>query len=92
MKACINNQQIRHYNKGVLLEYLAGGLLVGAIFGLYFAIFIGQDIVEDDAYFTAQGLDQGTLLLAVPATGANRAAVERVLGLQHQFEVQPKSA
>lgn len=22
MKACINNQQIRHYNKGVLLEYL----------------------------------------------------------------------
>ena len=77
---------------GVLLEYLAGGLLVGAIFGFYFAIFIGQDIVEDDAYFTAQGLDKGTLLLAVPATGANRAAVERVLGLQHQFEVQPKSA
>lgn len=77
---------------GVLLEYLAGGLLVGAIFGLYFAIFIGQDIVEDDAYFTAQGLDKGTLLLAVPATAANRAEVERVLGLQHQFEVQPRPA
>jgi hypothetical protein len=77
---------------GVLLEYLVGGLLVGAIFGLYFSIFIGQDIVEDDAYFTAQSLDEGTLLVAVPATAANRAEVERVLGLQHQFEVQPKPA
>lgn len=77
---------------GVLLEYVAGGLLVGAIFGLYFGIFIGQDTVEDDAYFTAQSLDKGTLLVAVPATAANRAAVERVLGLQHQFEVQPKPA
>jgi hypothetical protein len=77
---------------GVLLEYLAGGLLVGAVFGLYFSIFIAQDIVEDDAYFTAQSLDQGSLLIAVPATAANRAEVERVLGLQHQFEVQPKPA
>lgn len=77
---------------GVLLEYVVGGLLVGAIFGLYFSIFIAQDIVEDDAYFTAQGLDKGTLLVAVPATAANRADVERVLGLQHQFEVQPKPA
>jgi hypothetical protein len=77
---------------GVLLEYVVGGMLVGAIFGLYFSIFIGQDIVEDDAYFTAQSLDKGTLLVAVPATAANRAEVERVLGLQHQFEVQPKPA
>ena len=75
---------------GVLLEYVVGGLIVGAIFGLYFSIFIGQDIVEDDAYFTAQSLDKGTLLVAVPATAANRAEIERVLGLQHQFEVQPK--
>lgn len=77
---------------GVLLEYVVGGLIVGAIFGLYFSIFIGQDIVEDDAYFTAQSLDRGTLLVAVPATSANRAEIERVLGLQHQFEVQPKPA
>ena len=77
---------------GVLLEYVVGGLIVGAIFGLYFSIFIGQDIVEDDAYFTAQSLDKGTLLVAVPATAANRAEIERVLGLQHQFEVQPKPA
>lgn len=77
---------------GVLLEYVIGGFLVGAIFGLYFSIFIGQDIVEDDAYFTAQSLDQGTLLVAVGANSANRAEIERVLGLQHQFEVQPKPA
>lgn len=77
---------------GVLLEYVVGGLIVGAIFGLYFSIFIGQDIVEDDAHFTAQSLDKGTLLVAVPATSANRAEIERVLGLQHQFEVQPKPA
>jgi hypothetical protein len=77
---------------GMLLEYLVGGALVGAIFGLYFSIFIGQDIVEDDAYFYEQSLENGRVLLAVPASAANRADVERVLGLQHQFEVQPQAA
>jgi hypothetical protein len=74
---------------GAVLEYLVGGALVGAIFGLYFSIFIGQDIVEDDAYLYEQSLENGRVLLAVGATAANRAAVERALGLQHQFEVQP---
>jgi hypothetical protein len=77
---------------GVLLEYLAGGALVGAIFGLYFSIFIGQDIVEDDAYFYEQSLENGRVLVAVPATPSNRADVERALGLQHQFEVKPQTA
>jgi hypothetical protein len=77
---------------GVLLEYLVGGALVGAIFGLYLSIFIGQDIVEDDAYFYEQSLENGRILLAVPATSANRADVEKVLGLQHQFEVKPQRA
>lgn len=77
---------------GVLIEYLIGGALVGAIFGLYFSIFIGQDIVEDDAYFYEQSLENGKVLVAVPATPTNRADVERVLGLQHQFEVKPQTA
>ncbi len=77
---------------GVLLEYLVGGALVGAIFGLYFSIFIGQDIVEDDAYFYEQSLENGKVLVAVPATPTNRADVEKVLGLQHQFEVKPQTA
>ena len=77
---------------GVLIEYLIGGALVGAIFGLYFSIFIGQDIVEDDAYFYEQSLENGKILVAVPATPTNRADVERVLGLQHQFEVKPQTA
>jgi uncharacterized protein (TIGR02284 family) len=76
---------------GVLLEYLVGGALVGAIFGLYFSIFIGQDIVEDDAYFYEQSLENGKVLIAVPATSNNRADVERALGLQHQFEVKPQT-
>jgi hypothetical protein len=77
---------------GVLIEYLVGGALVGAIFGLYFSIFIGQDIVEDDAYFYEQSLENGRVLVAVPATPTNRADVEKVLGLQHQFEVKPQTA
>lgn len=77
---------------GVLIEYLVGGALVGAIFGLYFSIFIGQDIVEDDAYFYEQSLENGKVLVAVPATPTNRADVEKVLGLQHQFEVKPQTA
>ncbi|MFN8466529.1 MAG: DUF2383 domain-containing protein [Caldilineaceae bacterium] len=77
---------------GVLIEYLVGGALVGAIFGLYFSIFIGQDIVEDDAYFYEQSLENGKVLVAVPATPTNRAEVEKVLGLQHQFEVKPQTA
>jgi hypothetical protein len=77
---------------GLLLEYLVGGALVGAIFGMYFSIFIGQDIVEDDAYFYEQSLENGRVLVAVPATSGNRADVERALGLQHQFEVQPQTA
>jgi uncharacterized protein (TIGR02284 family) len=77
---------------GVLLEYVIGGALVGAIFGLYFSIFIGQDIVEDDAYFYEQSLENGRVLVAVPATANNRPAVEQVLGLQHQFEVKPQAA
>ncbi len=75
---------------GVLLEYLVGGALVGAIFGLYFSIFIGQDIVEDDAYFYEQSLEKGKVLLAVPATSANRNAVEKALGLQDQVEIKPQ--
>lgn len=77
---------------GVLLEYMVGGALVGAIFGLYFGIFIGQDIVEDDAQFYEQSLENGKVLIAVPATPTNRADVEKVLGLQHQFEVKPQAA
>ncbi len=77
---------------GVLIEYLVGGALVGAIFGLYFSIFIGQDIVEDDAYFYEQSLENGKVLVAVPATPTNRADVEKALGLQHQFEVKPQTA
>jgi hypothetical protein len=77
---------------GVLVEYLLGGALVGAIFGLYFSIIIGQDIVEDDAYFYEQSLENGKVLVAVPATPTNRTDVEKVLGLQHQFEVKPQTA
>jgi uncharacterized protein (TIGR02284 family) len=76
---------------GVLVEYLIGGALVGAVFGLYFSIFIGQDIVEDDAYFYEQSLENGRVLIAVPATSSNRAAVEKAMGLQHQFEVKPQA-
>jgi len=83
------NGIIAHSPTGVLIEYLVGGAFVGAIFGLYFGIFIGQDIVEDDAYFYEQSLENGKMLVAVPATPANRPDVERVLGLQHQFEVKP---
>lgn len=77
---------------GVLLEYLLGGALVGAVFGLYFSIFIGQDIVEDDAYIYAESLDNGRTLVAVATNPTTRPTVERLLGLQHQFEVKPQAA
>ena len=86
------NGIIANSPNGVLVEYLVGGAVVGAIFGLYFGIFIGQDIVEDDAYFYEQSLENGRVLIAVPATSSNRANVEKALGLQHQFEAKPQTA
>jgi hypothetical protein len=52
---------------------------------------MGQDIVEDDEYLYAESLQNGNTLIAVTASPNNRPTVEKALGLQHQFEVQPSA-
>jgi hypothetical protein len=77
---------------GIVLEGVAAGALVGAFFALIFGLFIGRDAVEDDSYLSTQSLRQGDTLVAVFTDASHIAEAERIIGLRHQFEVEPAAA
>jgi uncharacterized protein (TIGR02284 family) len=68
------------------------GAVIGAIFGLIFGLLIGQDKTEDDAYLYTESLKDGDTLVVVFTDSRNKAAAERIVGLKHQREIQPKPA
>ena len=68
------------------------GAVIGAIFGLIFGLLIGQDKIEEDAYLYTESLQDGDTLVVVFTDSRNKAAAERIVGLKHQREVQPKPA
>jgi len=74
---------------GVTIELLGAGLLIGAIFGAIFGLLIGRDAAEDDAYLYQESLQEGETLVAVMADSGQRAEAERIIGLRHEFEVEP---
>jgi len=77
---------------GIVLEGMAAGALVGAFFALIFGLFMGRDAVEDDSYLSTQSLRHGDTLVAVFTDPSHIAEAERIIGLRHQFEVEPAAA
>lgn len=76
----------------IVVEWVVGAALIGMFFAFIFSLFIAQDTVEDDAYVYDESLENGNTLLAVFAAPYNHARVERIIGLKHEFEVQPLPA
>lgn len=74
---------------GVTIELISGGIVIGALFGAIFGVLMGRDAAEDDAYLYAESLQQGDTLVAVFTDGAQVARAEQIVGLRHQFEVEP---
>jgi uncharacterized protein (TIGR02284 family) len=74
---------------GVMMELIVGGALIGALFGTIFGFLMGRDAVEDDAYLYTESLQDGDTLVAVFTDRAKAAEAERLIGLRHQFEVEP---
>lgn len=74
---------------GLVVEVVGGGVLIGALFGALFGLFIGRDAVEDDAYLYEKSIQEGDTLVAVVADTATEAEAERIVGLRHEFEVEP---
>jgi uncharacterized protein (TIGR02284 family) len=77
---------------GVTIELISGGIAIGILFGVIFGALIGRDAAEDDAYLFTKSLQQGDTLLAVFTDSTQVARVEQVIGLRHQFEVEPAAA
>jgi uncharacterized protein (TIGR02284 family) len=76
----------------VMIEWLLAATIAGAFIGSVFSLLIGQDIAEDDAYLYEESLEHGRRMVAVFTAPEQRASVEQILGLRHQFEVDPVPA
>lgn len=76
---------------GVTIELLAAGLGIGMLFGSIVGLFMGRDAAEDDAYLFAESIQHGDRLVIVFTDVAHEPQVEQILGLQHEFEVQPNT-
>jgi len=77
---------------GALIIVSVIGAVIGAVFGLIFGLLIGQDKTEDDAYLYTESLKEGDTLVVVFTDSRNKAAAERIVGLKHQREIEPKPA
>jgi len=77
---------------GVVVMVGLGGAVIGAIFGLIFGLLIGQDQAEDDTYLYTESLKDGDTLVVVFTEPRNKAEAERIVGLKHQREIEPKAA
>lgn len=72
------------------IEMLLIGILTGALFALIAGALIGESAVEDDAYLYEESLGEGAALVAVYASPEARPKIEQILGIKHQFEVEPQ--
>lgn len=64
-----------------------GAIIIGAIFGIVFGFFIGQNQVEDDLMVTADGLEHGELLVVAYPHPDQVAVAEDVLQVYHAREL-----
>lgn len=77
---------------GVTIEVLIVGTAIGLLFGVIFGALIGRDAAEDDSYLYAKSLQQGDTLVAVFTNSGQISRVEQIVGLRHQFEVEPAAS
>jgi uncharacterized protein (TIGR02284 family) len=77
---------------GVTVELIIGGIAIGLLFGVIFGALIGRDAAEDDSYLFTKSLQQGDTLVAVFTESGQVSRVEQIVGLRHQFEVEPTAA
>jgi len=64
-----------------------GAIIIGAVFGIVFGFFIGQNQVEDDLMVTADGLEHGELLVVAYPHPDQVAMAEDVLQVFHAREL-----
>lgn len=74
---------------GVTIELISAGIVIGALFGVIFGALMGRDAAEDDTYLYTKSLQQGDTLVAVFTDRDKVSRAERIVGLRHQFEVEP---
>jgi len=66
---------------------LIGAIIIGAVFGIVFGYFIGQNKVEDDLMVTADGLINGEMLVVAYPHPDQVATTEDILQLYHAREL-----
>jgi len=64
-----------------------GAIVIGAIFGVVFGFFIGQNQVEDDLMVTADGLENGEILVVAYPNPDQVTIAEEVLQVYHAREL-----
>jgi len=64
-----------------------GAIIIGAVFGTVFGFFIGQNQVEDDLMVTADGLENGEVLVVAYPHPDQVALAEDVLQVYHAREL-----
>ena len=74
---------------GVTIELLSAGAVIGALFGAIFGLLMGRDALEDDAYLSQEIIQEGDTLVAVVADADHESLAERIVGLRHEYEVEP---
>jgi len=66
---------------------LIGAIIIGAVFGIVFGYFIGQNKAEDDLMVTADGLINGEMLVVAYPHPDQVATTEDILQLHHAREL-----
>jgi uncharacterized protein YcfJ len=68
-------------------SFVISTIIIGAVFGVVFGFFIGQNKREDDLSVTADGLVNGEYLVAAYPQPQQEAMVEDVLQIYHAREL-----
>jgi len=76
----------------IMLEIGLYGAIIGAFFSFIFSTLIASSAAETDAYLYEDSFQQGDTLVAVFADVDNFNEVERIIGLQHEHEIEPVAA
>lgn len=77
---------------GIVLEIMIYGALIAAFFSLIFSALISRNAAESDAFLYQDSFRQGDRLVAVFAKPKDVSKIERIIGLQHEHEIEPVPA
>lgn len=77
---------------GIVLEVMLYGASIAAFFSLIFSALISRNATESDTYLYQDSFQQGDRLVAVFAKPKDVSKIERIIGLQHEHEIEPLAA